>query len=228
MIISPAAGPLTGPRLSIVTPWRDHPELISDYERSVAGAQVIVVDNASSPENALLLRQMVQRLDGVYVRNDVDRGFATSNNQGLESARGEIVLFLNNDILTGPGFLESVWREVHENELVGVSLQRVLVYGLWLPYLEGWCVAAKRATWALLGGWDAAAFPDYYWEDTDLCVRAVEAGMQLRRADWPILHKGGVTGGAILRWGDVYEKNRAVVAARVKPIYERLRRQHGL
>lgn len=228
MMISPPAGSLTATPLSIITPWRDHPELISDYERSVAGVQIIIVDNGSAPENAARLQQLVERLDGVYLRNDTDRGFAAANNQGLEHARGEVILFLNDDILAGPGFLDSVYRDVQENEFVGPSLQRVLVYGLWLPYLEGWCLAGRRSAWTRIGGWDAEAFPDYYWEDTDLCVRAIEAGVQLRRVEWPILHKGGVTGGAILRWGEVYEKNRAIVAARVKPIYERLRRQHGL
>jgi hypothetical protein len=43
--------------VSIITPWRDHPKLIADYVRSVAGAQVILEDNASAPEHAHLLRE---------------------------------------------------------------------------------------------------------------------------------------------------------------------------
>jgi GT2 family glycosyltransferase len=213
--------------VSIITPWRDHPELIADYERSVAGAQIVVVDNASVRDHAQLVRDMVQRLGGVYLRNEQNRGFAAANNQGLEHARGDVVLFLNDDIIAAPGFIDTVAVETDDRELVGPSLQRVLVYGIWLPYLEGWCVAGRRSVWNQLGGWDAAAYPDVYWEDTDLCLRATEAGLRLRQREWPIQHKGGQTTQSLLRWGEVYERNRATFAARVKPLYERLRREQG-
>src|SRR4051812_47718208 len=86
--------------ISIITPWLDHPEFIADYERAVtaAGVQVIVVDNGSSQLVAPLLAAMVKRMGGVYIRNEENRWFSSANNQGLASATGQVVLFMNNDV----------------------------------------------------------------------------------------------------------------------------------
>jgi hypothetical protein len=37
--------------------------------------------------------------------------------------------------------------DVKDGALYGPSLNQQLVGGRWLPYLEGWCVAATRGTW---------------------------------------------------------------------------------
>jgi GT2 family glycosyltransferase len=213
--------------ITIITPWKDHPELIPDYERSVSGAFVIVIDNASLSENALQIKAMVERLQGIYLRNESNEGFAAANNLGLAYAGEELVMFLNNDIAAPAGLFNGIDRDVPEGVLAGPSLQRQLVYGLWLPYLEGWCIAGRRRVWDRLGGWDAAAYPDPFWEDNDLCLRAVEAGLKLVLRPWPITHKGGKTIQSLLRWGEVFERNRATFAARVRPVYERLRLQRG-
>ncbi|MFA4846478.1 MAG: glycosyltransferase family 2 protein, partial [Patescibacteria group bacterium] len=40
------------------------------------------------------------------VRNETNLGFAYPNNQGIEKATGELMLFLNNDMTYDPGFIE--------------------------------------------------------------------------------------------------------------------------
>ena len=163
--------------ISVITPWLDHPELIADYEAAVRGAQVIVVDNGSEPAAARLLREMVERLGGVCVRNETNVGFAAANNQGLPHVERDLVLFLNDDVRGEPGFLQAVARDTSEGVLAGPSLQRQLVYGMVLPYLEGWCLAARRATWARIDRWDAETYVGPYWEDNDVCLRALCTGL---------------------------------------------------
>jgi O-antigen biosynthesis protein len=215
--------------ISVVTPWRDHPEFIADYELAVVGAQVIIVDNASRPENALKLRAMVNRLNGIYLRNEINTGFSVANNQGLANAGGDIVLFLNNDIVAEPGFLDAVRRDVSRDDaLVGPALRYQNIFTMPLAYLEGWCIAARRQVWDRLGGWDAAAYPGPYWEDSDLCFRASVAGMALVPATWPIQHKGDQARMDRLTWGLSYERNRATFAARVRPHYERMCAVNGI
>jgi GT2 family glycosyltransferase len=208
--------------ITVITPWRDHAELIPDYETAVRGAQVITVDNASGPEAATQIRAMTERLNGVYLRNEVNAGFAGANNQGLAHSTGEIVLFLNNDIVAGPDFLDAVRRDTAEGALVGPAVSRQCVYCLNLVYLEGWCIAGRRSTWHRLRGWDAEAYQQPYWEDCDLCLRAREAGLDLRQATWPVQHKAGKTAGMSVFWGEIFEKNRAIFAARVLPLYRRV------
>ncbi len=209
--------------LSIITPWRNHAELIPDYENAVSGAQVIIIDNASAPDAAAALRALTDRLHGLYIRNEINAGFSGANNQGLARATGEIVLFLNNDIAAGPSFLDDVCRDTVEDCLVGPLLKTQVVYGVTLPYLEGWCLSGRRSAWQKVGGWDAEAYPQPYWEDNDLCLRALQAGLRLMPAQWPVTHKQGQTTRQLVLWGEVYERNRAVFAARVRPFYERFR-----
>lgn len=159
------------------------------YAKGVAGAQVIVIDNGSAPEHAVKIRAMVAGLDGIYLRNEHNALFAEANNQGLAHATGEIVVFLNNDVECRAGFLEQVERDVEAEALYGPS--KLEKFGF--PYLEGWCIAAPRAVWATLGGWDTQYFKGLYWEDNDLCFRALQKGYTLNQRPWPVWHFNNYT-----------------------------------
>lgn len=185
------------PRLSVITNWTDNPQFIPAYEGAVRGAdEVIIIDNGSKPENSRKIHAMVERLRGTYVRNPHYPGFAAGNNQGMALASGDILLFLNNDIIaTRTDWLNRVRVEVKSGIVAGPSLGEKSVDNTKLPYIEGWCIAARREVWETLEGWDAEHFPFGYWEDSDLCYRAIEAGYRLKQTAWPLIHIGGGTGG---------------------------------
>jgi GT2 family glycosyltransferase len=147
-------------RISIVTPWLDHPELIPDYENAVRapGVEVIVVDNASGPENAGQLVALTERLGGRYLRNSANHWFSAASNQGLAAANGDVIVFLNNDVCGGPGWLEAVENDVTPGTLCGPALMSITIGTRELLYLEGWCLAGRRELWQALGGWDARSF----------------------------------------------------------------------
>src|SRR3990170_1727159 len=74
----------------------------SDWER-------IVVDNAS--RDATLAR--ARAVAGVRVlANSENRGFAAAANQGARAARGELLLFLNPDVVAEPGALAALGARV--------------------------------------------------------------------------------------------------------------------
>ncbi len=179
--------------ISIITPWLNHPELIHVYEPSVRGAQVIIVDNGSQPHVAIELERMIGRLGGILIRNEDNRPYAQANNQGLRVATGEIVIFLNNDIKAPSGWLDAVRRDVKQDSLCGPSLQIRQIAGRDIPYIEGWCIAACREVWEALGGWNEKDFTGSYWEDNELCFRAIIKGYKLREVNWPIWHFGNYT-----------------------------------
>lgn len=178
--------------VSIVTPWHNTPELCGTYAPSVAGAQVVIVDNASQPEAAQLLRTMTDSLGGVYLRNEVNRKFSPANNQGYAYTTGEIVVFLNSDIAAPPVWIEQVRRDVLPDALYGPSLLHRMVDGWVLPYLEGFCIAATRGTWERIGLWPDN-LPGLYWDDNIVCFRAMQAGVKLLRTDWPVVHFSNYT-----------------------------------
>ncbi len=221
--------------LSVITCWSGATgDLLGDYFNAVQGAEVVTVNNAASTDTTQLLDQMHEQIGGRHIKNATNLGFAAGNNQGYAAAGGDIIIFLNSDIAGDARFLRAVAGDVKDGALYGPSLGQQLVAGRWLPYVEGWCIAATRATWeklqqrydlfpgpgyqaeyAVVGPWDEAVYPGPYWEDNDLCLRALQAGLSLVQTAWPIAHKGGRTAGPIAAHGASYEANRRTFTERV-------------
>jgi glycosyltransferase involved in cell wall biosynthesis len=222
--------------ISIITPFLNGLDLLSDYEAATLGAELVLIDNGSDePTREALATLPPER--GRVIRNETNTGFAAANNQGYAQATGDIIIFLNSDIAGDPSWLKLVADDVQDGALYGPSLNVQLVYGLRVPYIEGWCIAATRATWERLifddlslgvdyvverGPWDDKAYPGPYWEDNDLCMRALELDISLIQTQWPIQHKGGRSAGPLVTHGDTFERNRATFAARVGQAWERM------
>lgn len=221
------------PNISIITPFLNGLDLLADYEAATIGAELILIDNGSNPETADALASLPPER-GKIIRNETNIGFAAANNQGYAQTTGDVIVFLNSDIAGDPVWLKYVADDVKDGALYGPSLQRQLVYGIWLPYIEGWCVAATRKTWERLcpsitgillpGPWDYIEYPGPYWEDNDLCFRAQwsEPQIDIRQTQWPIQHKGGRSAGPLVKHGDTFERNRATFVSRVKPLWEKM------
>jgi Flp pilus assembly protein TadD len=205
------------PDISIITPWLDHPEFIEDYEKAVAdpAVEVIAVDNGSSAGAAAQISAMVKRLAGKYIRNEENHWFAFANNQGLAVARGAIVLFMNNDIAGQAGWLDQVRKDVQPGGLFGPTASRVNIDKLAVEYLEGWCIAGRRDVWMRLGGWNARSFQMPYWEDTELCIRAIQGGIRLVQTNWPVTHKKNGTSSFVPGVLCGLERNRQIIRSLV-------------
>jgi GT2 family glycosyltransferase len=177
--------------VSIITPWLNARELIPLFQQSTAEAdEIVIIDNGSDWHMARKLEEMcAAHKRGLYLRNQTNLGFATANNQGLKAATGEIIAFMNNDVACEPGFIGKLTRDVQPGGLYGPSLMSK--HGQ--KYLEGWLIAGRRDVWDALNGWDDEYYTGLYWEDNDLCFRAVKAGFALIQAAWPVRHYGNYT-----------------------------------
>lgn len=73
--------------------------------------EIIVVDDASSDGTEEFVRDM-RRVDTRVrlLRRKVNQGFLASCNQGAQAARGDFLLFLNNDTVLLPGWLPPLLR----------------------------------------------------------------------------------------------------------------------
>ncbi len=163
--------------VSVIVPWWDHTELLKNWKKNIEhldNCEIIFVDNGSQTQGKLELEYFCNKHKVKLIRNEENRGFSAANNQGLEAATGEYILYLNNDIeilkfpaqlfcnlaangISGPGFMQN---ELGEN------------------YLEGWALCIKKSTLETLGGWCEDYGPGY-WDDVDLCLRAKLAGYSL-------------------------------------------------
>jgi GT2 family glycosyltransferase len=72
--------------------------------------EVIVVDDGSSD----LTQRLLSTLPGIrYCRSDENQGFVAACNHGAQQARGEFLVFLNNDTVVQSGWLDAL-RETFE------------------------------------------------------------------------------------------------------------------
>lgn len=92
---------------------------LSQACEQVPGAEVIVVDNASSDETCSLVRRYGRRVRLVINRDNL--GCAGGNNIGWRAARGEIVVFVNPDVVVTPGWLEQLLRPFGEDPHLGIA-----------------------------------------------------------------------------------------------------------
>ncbi len=70
--------------------------------------EVIVVDNGSRPEELAILRRRHRKGDFTLVEVGANRFFSEGNNIGVEFARGDYIVFLNNDAFVEPGWIEAL------------------------------------------------------------------------------------------------------------------------
>lgn len=98
-------------------------DAVSRSASSALGAEVIVVDNASSDGSAEMVRQ---RFPGVRVISNEDNlGFARACNQGIRVSSGEYVLLLNPDTEVQPAALETLITFLREHPNVAAAGARI-------------------------------------------------------------------------------------------------------
>jgi GT2 family glycosyltransferase len=86
--------------------------------------EVIVVDDASSDSTGELLEGFGPRVR--VVRHETNRGFATSCNDGAAAALGEFLVFLNNDTIPKPGWLDALVHYADEHQDAAVVGSKLL------------------------------------------------------------------------------------------------------
>ena len=89
--------------------------------------EIIVVDNASTDDTQDFLKEITQKHKNVKViRNEKNLGFAKACNQGVDLAKGEYILFLNNDTEPKVGWLDALVEVVENDPQVGAVGSKLL------------------------------------------------------------------------------------------------------
>jgi O-antigen biosynthesis protein len=97
----------TGTPVSILIPFRDEPRLLRTCVDSIssttggihASVELVLIDNGSTdPETLTLVERLAAYPDVRVVSDPRPFNWAALNNGGARQARGEVLLFLNNDV----------------------------------------------------------------------------------------------------------------------------------
>ncbi len=172
------------PRASIIIPvYNQWPVtlacLASLARHTPPDCEVILVDDASTDETP---RQAPRVRNLVYLRSSQNRGFVHSVNAGARRARGEFLIFLNNDTLLTPGWCEALLRPLADPE--------VGLVGAKLLYSDGRLQEAGGIIFRDASGWnyghrDDPGKPAYnFLREVDYCSGACIA---VRRKDFEAL-----------------------------------------
>ena len=123
------ASPAT-PRVSIIIPLFNQVRytiqcLESIKENTTVSYEIILVDNGSTDQTAYL----TNRLKNVTVlTNEKNLGYAHANNQGAQRARGNYLLFLNNDTVVRKRWLDHLLTSIESNETAGAVGPKLIFF----------------------------------------------------------------------------------------------------
>lgn len=171
----------------------------------LSNAEVLFIDNCSSDGTAEYLSQC----PGIQVhRNNENRGCAGAWNQGARAAQEDWILFLNNDVIVSPGWLDGLVGAAREKGLDVVSpavREGELNYDI-PSYAEafvermrgvgrqgvanGICFMVRRQVFETIGFFDEN-FRIGQFEDTDFFRRASIAGFRLGITGRSFIHHFG-------------------------------------
>ncbi|HET7098726.1 MAG TPA: glycosyltransferase family 2 protein [Patescibacteria group bacterium] len=160
--------------------------------------EVIVVDDGSKDKSLEVLKKDFGWVK--IIKHKINRGFSSAVNTGVRSSKGDFICLLNTDVIPENDFLVSTFYHFENKRIFGVSLHEK-GYG-WAKgifkdgfiahepgteagsshitfWISGGSGIFKRDIWMKLGGMDEKLLSPAYWEDIDICYRALKRGYGL-------------------------------------------------
>ena len=143
--------------ISIIVPTRDRAESLKETLRAVGeatlpadlSAEVLVVDNGSLDRTRRVIRQAKFWGQAPRYIYEPRPGASYARNAGLAAARGEVLLWTDDDVRPGRTWIEAMCRPILNGEADAVAGRVRLPADLERPWLRPWhrvCMAVDAPT----------------------------------------------------------------------------------
>ena len=118
-------------RISIIIPHWNGIDILSECLNSLANTkhnsyEIIVVDNASTDGSQSWVRNTYPQIK--LIENDKNFGYAGGCNVGALEAEGEYLVFLNNDTIQDPHWLQCLENFIKKDEVIAAVQPKILNY----------------------------------------------------------------------------------------------------
>ncbi len=117
---------------SIISVNFNQPQVTLDFIKSISkntqknNIELILVDNGSYVNHENTFKNIYPNLK--YIRSEKNLGFAGGNNLGIKEAKGDFLLFLNNDTELTENLLNTLIDEFDQNPNIGLLSPLILYY----------------------------------------------------------------------------------------------------
>ncbi|MDT3682477.1 MAG: glycosyltransferase [Trueperaceae bacterium] len=216
------------PAISVIVPTHDRRTLLERKLRALEGEEapfeVVVVADACTDDTERFLARYQPGYPLSWATAP-GRHAAYARNQGARMARGDVLLFSDDDMISRPGWLAKNLALHEVPGRVGISRQVLpphLKRGATLSHVAGWwnAVGGSLSLHADLfhdvGGYDDA-FSEYGGEDADLGYRLKLAGARFKFLPDAVVE----------HWDHGYEEGLAAKARSAGAANVRVWRKHG-
>ena len=168
--------------------------------------EVIVLDDYSKDKSIEVLEKLksqntrlAKQVNLKILIHKKNKGFIPSVNELFETASGDIVVLLNNDVFVEKDFIKPLHKHFENPKTFAVNLhekgegpsnafwkngffefkrgeeKNVVQKSSWA---SGGSAAYRKSIWQNLGGFDKL-FAPFYWEDTDISFRAIKKRFEI-------------------------------------------------
>ncbi|HET7572551.1 MAG TPA: glycosyltransferase [Gaiellaceae bacterium] len=169
---------MSGPRASIVVPTRDNAAVLEQTLRSLLAdssrleRELVVVDNGSRDGTSGIVDDLAATASfPVRLVHEPVAGSSQARNAGVAAARGELLLFADDDVVAADGWADALAAPFAEP---GVGLVAGRILPLWPRTPPPWLAGphSERLTLADFGDEPRALRPDEWPVTANLAVRA--------------------------------------------------------
>jgi len=189
--------------------------------------EIIVVDQSATHQSETLRRlEALSKHPLIKYQRVTFRGTTKARNYGTKLAQGNVVIFVDDDVLTPPGFVQAHLRQYSDSNIAGVAgcvihaderklgecdldpstVSRIrrgkqVLFNLDFAYEASWargCNMSFRREWILkIGGFDEGFYGIAVGEEPEFCHRLTAAGGRIRFApETELFHRFDPVGGS--------------------------------